>query len=133
MPFWGGKKKEDESSKPADIGSGASTSSTAAPASAPAAPGAGISIRPQLGPPAPAPADSASQQQPTATGSVDVLQGLPKPSSVFEFGHAVQQGQDYMRGVCTGDDPDAIQACTWSLEPWSGKAKDKRHAYRIEF
>jgi hypothetical protein len=57
----------------------------------------------------------------------------PKPSSVFEFGPQIQVGADMMRGVCTGDDPDAIQACTWSIEPLQGKPKEKKHSYRIEF
>mmetsp|Transcript_21355 Transcript_21355/g.46679 ORF Transcript_21355/g.46679 Transcript_21355/m.46679 type:complete len:110 (+) Transcript_21355:84-413(+) len=56
-----------------------------------------------------------------------------RPSSVFEFGPTVQVGQDILRGVCAGDDPDAIQACTWSIEPAQGKPKDKQHTYRIEF
>lgn len=53
-------------------------------------------------------------------------------SSVFEFGPTVQVGQDYLRGVCIGEDPDAIQACTWSVEP-AQKTKEKHHLYRIEF
>lgn len=62
-----------------------------------------------------------------------VLSQMPRPSSLFEFGPMVQVGQDYMRGVCTGDDPDAIQACTWTIEEAEGKAKDKKHLYRVEF
>lgn len=58
---------------------------------------------------------------------------LAKPASVFEFGQTVLVGSDMMRGVCTGEDPDAIQACTWSIEPAQGKPKEKKHAYRIEF
>ncbi len=78
-------------------------------------------------------ASSQAQTQPELQQApLENLQ-LPKPSSVFEFGQTVQLGQEYMRGVCTGDDPDAIQACTWSLEAATGPSKDKRHAYRIEF
>ena len=62
-----------------------------------------------------------------------VLAQMPRPSSLFEFGPLVQVGQNYMRGVCTGDDPDAIQACTWTIEEAQGKVKDKKHIYRVEF
>jgi hypothetical protein len=62
-----------------------------------------------------------------------VLSQMPRPSSLFEFGPLVQVGQNYMRGVCTGDDPDAIQACTWTIEEAQGKVKDKKHIYRVEF
>ncbi|KAL6748128.1 hypothetical protein V8C86DRAFT_1798740, partial [Haematococcus lacustris] len=63
----------------------------------------------------------------------DALPTLPKPSSVFEFGPQTLVGMEFMRGICTGDDPDAIQACTWSIEPLQGKPKEKKHQYRIEF
>ena len=63
----------------------------------------------------------------------DAMQAMPKPSSVFEYGPMVTAGADYMRGVCTGEDPDALQACTWSLEPVQAKPKEKKHMYRIEF
>lgn len=62
-----------------------------------------------------------------------VLSKMPRPSSLFEFGPMVNLDQDFLRGVCTSENPDAIQACTWSLEQTEGKPKDKRHAYRIEF
>lgn len=85
-------------------------------------------------------ADASNSSQQGANGSKpDVAKtaepavSMPKPSSVFEFGTTVQVGADFMRGVCTGDDPDAIQACTWSVEPLQGKAKEKKHLYRIEF
>ena len=58
---------------------------------------------------------------------------LPAPSSLFEFGPTVAVGTEIMRGTCTGDDPDAILACTWHLEPAQGKPRDKVHSYRIEF
>lgn len=53
-------------------------------------------------------------------------------TSVFEFGPVVSAGQDFMRGVCIGDDPDAIQACTWSVET-AQRSREKHHLYRIEF
>eukprot|EP00198_Chlamydomonas_reinhardtii_P007045 XP_001696381.1 predicted protein [Chlamydomonas reinhardtii] len=62
-----------------------------------------------------------------------VLSQMPRPSSVFEFGPMVQVGSDYMRGVCTGDNPDAIQACTWTIEEAQGKPKEKKHVFRVEF
>ncbi|KAG2486211.1 hypothetical protein HYH03_015173 [Edaphochlamys debaryana] len=62
-----------------------------------------------------------------------VLSQMPRPSSVFEFGPTVSVGSDYMRGVCTGDNPDAIQACTWTIEEAQGKPKEKRHVFRVEF
>ncbi|KAF5833963.1 hypothetical protein DUNSADRAFT_9527 [Dunaliella salina] len=64
----------------------------------------------------------------------DAMLAMPRPSSVFEYGPTVSVGGEYMRGVCTGEDPDALQACTWSLEPVPGaRPKDKKHLYRIEF
>jgi hypothetical protein len=54
-------------------------------------------------------------------------------SSVFEFGPTVAQGQSFMRGLCSGDDPDVIQACTWSEEVAQGRPRDKHHLYRVEF
>lgn len=64
-----------------------------------------------------------------------ILSQMPRPSSVFEFGHTVSVGQEYMRGVCTGENPDAIQACTWSIEvaPQPAKPKEKKSTFRIEF
>ena len=50
----------------------------------------------------------------------DAMLAMPRPSSVFEYGPTVGAGGEYMRGVCTGEDPDALQACTWSLEPVPG-------------
>eukprot|EP00798_Chlamydomonas_sp_ICE-L_P006100 gene6100-2698_t len=59
----------------------------------------------------------------------------PHPSSVFEFGPTVTLGKPFMRGMCTGDDPDAIHACTWSIEavdPQSnGKTQPRK--FRVEF
>lgn len=76
---------------------------------------------------------SAPQDDPYA--SDPILSQMPRPSSVFEFGQTVSAGQGYMRGVCTGENPDAIQACTWSIEvaPQPAKPKEKKSTYRIEF
>ena len=63
----------------------------------------------------------------------DADQATNPASSVFEFGPTVSIGQSYMRGVCTGDDPDTIQACAWQIEPVQGKPREKHHLYRIEF
>lgn len=76
---------------------------------------------------APAP-NTGSQQQP------DSLLGLlPKPMSTFEFGPPVTVGGTIMTGVCSGDNPNVIQACAWTLETLQGKPGDKKPAYRIEF
>ncbi|KXZ45166.1 hypothetical protein GPECTOR_57g456 [Gonium pectorale] len=74
-----------------------------------------------------------SSLQPDPYSSDPVLSQMPRPSSVFEFGPMVQVGADYMRGVCTGDNPDAIQACTWTISQAEGKPKEKKHVYRVEF
>ena len=58
---------------------------------------------------------------------------LPRPNSIFEFGPSVTAGSEYMRGMCAGDNPDAIQACTWTVEPLQGKQREKKPLYRIEF
>jgi hypothetical protein len=71
-------------------------------------------------------------KEPAAAPSSDTPY-LPKPVSVFEFGSTVQVGTDFLRGVCSGDNPDAVQACTWSVEPLEGKPREKKPAYRIEF
>lgn len=78
------------------------------------------------------PSASSPQEAPSTSSSVAAQ---PAPSSVFEFGPLVTVGQDVMRGVCTGDNPDAIHACSWSIEPAvaQGKARDKKHLYRVEF
>jgi hypothetical protein len=87
------------------------------------------------------PAAAAKGGSAAKTGLVSVKEaGQPAPSthdapaasSVFEFGPVVPVGQDFMRGVCVGDDPDAIQACTWSVEP-AQRSREKHHHYRIEF
>ncbi|PNG99011.1 hypothetical protein TSOC_015218 [Tetrabaena socialis] len=62
-----------------------------------------------------------------------VLAAMPRPCSLFEFGPTVAVGSEYMRGVCSGDNPDAIQACTWTIEELAGKPKEKKHVYRVEF
>ncbi|GLI69614.1 hypothetical protein VaNZ11_014281 [Volvox africanus] len=74
-----------------------------------------------------------SSTQPDSFTSDPVLSQMPRPSSVFEFGTLVQVGSEYMRGVCTGDNPDAIQACTWTIEEAQGKPKEKKHVFRVEF
>jgi hypothetical protein len=74
-----------------------------------------------------------SSTQPDPFASDPVLSQMPRPSSVFEFGPLVQASSEYMRGVCTGDNPDAIQACTWTIEEVQGKPKEKKHVYRVEF
>ena len=58
---------------------------------------------------------------------------LPKPVSVFEFGAPVAVGTEFLRGVCSGDNPDAVQACTWSVDALQGKPREKKPVYRIEF
>jgi hypothetical protein len=58
---------------------------------------------------------------------------LPRPTSIFEFGKPVPISSDHLVGMCAGDNPDAIQACTWTVEPLQGKAREKRPIYRIEF
>lgn len=78
-------------------------------------------------PPAPS---VATQDKPLAEG---LAGALPRPSSIFEFGPSVSVGDDFMKGMCTGDNPDAIQACTWTVEQLQGKAKEKKPVYRIEF
>jgi len=59
------------------------------------------------------------------------LPSMPKPSSIFEFGKPVPLGAEFLRGMCAGDDPDAIQACAWTIE--EAADKQKRPLYRIEF
>jgi hypothetical protein len=50
--------------------------------------------------------------------------------TLFEFGNLVPAGGTVLRGVCTGDDPEAIQACTWSVEKVQ---QGKKPRYRVEF
>lgn len=57
----------------------------------------------------------------------------PKPSSIFEFGEAVPAGGDVLRGMCAGADPDAIHACTWTVEQAQGRGRQKQPKYRVEF
>ena len=82
--------------------------------------------------PEPKPSKQQQQQQPGADPSNDTPY-LPKPVSVFEFGPSTQVGSDFLRGVCSGDNPDAVQACTWSVDTLQGKPREKKPAYRIEF
>ncbi|KIZ06382.1 hypothetical protein MNEG_1569 [Monoraphidium neglectum] len=58
---------------------------------------------------------------------------VPRPASIFEFGKPVPLSSDHLVGNCAGDNPDAIQACTWTIEPLQGKSREKRPVYRIEF
>lgn len=58
---------------------------------------------------------------------------LPKPTSIFEFGELVPVGSDILRGMCAGSDPDAIHACTWTIEQAQGKGREKKPKYRVEF
>ena len=58
---------------------------------------------------------------------------MPRPTSIFEFGKPAPVSADHLVGMCAGDNPDAIQACTWTIEPLQGKAREKRPVYRIEF
>lgn len=60
-----------------------------------------------------------------------LMQLLPNALSTFEFGPVVIPGGDVLRGVCTGENPNVIQACTWSLDKLEGAGK--KPAYRIEF
>ncbi len=57
----------------------------------------------------------------------------PRPVSIFEFGKPVAVGAERLVGMCAGDNPDAIQACAWTLEPLQGKPRERRPVYRIEF
>ncbi|GBF92293.1 hypothetical protein Rsub_05376 [Raphidocelis subcapitata] len=56
-----------------------------------------------------------------------------RPASIFEFGKPAPVTAEHLVGMCAGDNPDAIQACTWTIEPLQGKAREKRPLYRIEF
>lgn len=80
------------------------------------------------------PADVSKASSSAAAVVQEAAVDQSRASSVFEFGPAAQPGQLYMRGVCIGDDPDAIQACSWSIEPVTqGKGRETNHLYRIEF
>ncbi len=57
----------------------------------------------------------------------------PRPTSIFEFGEPVPAGGDLLRGMCAGADPDAIHACTWTIEPAQGRGRGKKPRYRVEF
>jgi hypothetical protein len=56
-----------------------------------------------------------------------------KPTSIFEFGEPVQAGGDVLKGMCAGADPDAIHACTWTVEQAQGRGRQKQPKYRVEF
>eukprot|EP00882_Tetradesmus_deserticola_P007668 GHRQ01008075.1.p2 GENE.GHRQ01008075.1~~GHRQ01008075.1.p2 ORF type:complete len:105 (+),score=33.19 GHRQ01008075.1:261-575(+) len=81
-----------------------------------------------------------SKQQPSVQdlqlkqGDGDVLAAaLAKPTSIFEFGDTVPVGSDILKGMCAGSDPDAIHACTWTIEQAQGKGREKKPKYRVEF
>jgi len=69
------------------------------------------------------------------TGQDNELLGaaLPKPTSIFEFGEPVPVGGDVLRGMCAGADPDAIHACTWTVEQAQGRGRERKPKYRVEF
>lgn len=69
----------------------------------------------------------------TAEAPARTPTAVPRPTSTFEFGPLVAGGSNYMRGNCAGENPDAVQACTWTIEPLPVKPREKRHLYRIEF
>lgn len=53
--------------------------------------------------------------------------------STFEFGKQVQPGDEYLKGSCAGDNPDAIQACVWSIQTSGSSGRGKQPLYHIEF
>lgn len=110
---------ETSSSKPASSTSTSSSTATPPQASSVVAP-LPLTLKPV-------------SPKPDVYATDPVLSKMPRPSNLFEFGPLVGLGQDFLRGVCTSENPDAIQACTWSLEQVEVKPKHKRHAYRIEF
>lgn len=70
----------------------------------------------------------------TPTQETDILAAaLPKPTSIFEFGEQVPVGGEVLRGMCAGSDPDAIHACTWTIEQAQGRGREKKPKYRVEF
>lgn len=83
--------------------------------------------------PAAAPPPAELLKQLPAEASELLAATLPKPTSIFEFGELVPVGGDVMRGMCAGADPDAIHACTWTIEQAQGKGRKKKPMYRVEF
>jgi hypothetical protein len=67
------------------------------------------------------------------TGQDNELATQAKPTSIFEFGEPVQAGGDALKGMCAGADPDAIHACTWTVEQAQGRGRQKQPKYRVEF
>lgn len=63
----------------------------------------------------------------------EIADTLPKPTSIFEFGESVPVGNDILKGMCAGSDPDAIHACTWTIEQAQGKGRERKPKYRVEF
>lgn len=54
----------------------------------------------------------------------------PEEVSVFEFGPSVPVGGSVLKGMCIGENPDAIQACAWTV----AKSQDKKKLkYHVEF
>jgi hypothetical protein len=82
-----------------------------------------------------APANAVQAEKLPAGGKADGGVGLsalmPRPTSTFEFGPTIAGGGSVMRGLCSGADPDIVQACTWTLEPV--EARQRKAAFRIEF
>jgi len=73
-----------------------------------------------------------------AAAAADPSAEAARPTSVFAFGPIVGAGGEVLRGMCAGDDPDAIQACTWTIEkaetaPRPKMMGGKAHAYVVEF
>lgn len=71
------------------------------------------------------------QKQPASDN--ELAESLPRPSSIFEFGEPVPGGGEILKGMCAGADPDAIHACTWTIEQAQGKGREKKPKYRVEF
>jgi hypothetical protein len=69
-----------------------------------------------------------------ASAADSALAAASRPTSVFAFGPTVAVGGEVLRGMCAGDDPDAIQACTWTVEKAEpGGRGGKALAYVVEF
>jgi hypothetical protein len=85
-------------------------------------------------------ATAAASRAASAAAADPALAAVARPTSVFAFGPTVAPGGEVLRGMCAGDDPDAIQACTWTVEkaeasprPGAAARGGKSHAYVVEF
>jgi hypothetical protein len=88
-------------------------------------------------------ATAAASRAASAAAADPALAAVARPTSVFAFGPTVSAGGEVLRGMCAGDDPDAIQACTWTIEkaeasprpgaPGAARGGGKMHAYVVEF